>query len=204
MESEEILVAIQRAAETIATPNWADIASVGLSLLAVIVAGFVARRQNKISKQQADISEQQNKIALFEKRYDVYYEVMKIIGIGEELDYSESLTTSIMLDVLEAALEIKISNRQDISEISTAIVARILEAEHVLDQSIFLFPHVNETDIDNLLNNAAKFISFVEMSNKKEIDTRNDCVKNFYDASKGFKKKYLKMIMEKLDLTGSA
>lgn len=79
METEEILVAIQKAAETIATPNWAAILSVVISLLAVVVAGFVAWRQygitkmqNDISQKQAEIAEQQNRIALFEKRYELY------------------------------------------------------------------------------------------------------------------------------------
>lgn len=79
METEEILAAIQKAAETIATPNWADIASVGLSLLAVVVAGFVAwkqigiaRSQNIISKMQTQIADKQNQIALFEKRFELY------------------------------------------------------------------------------------------------------------------------------------
>lgn len=79
METEEILTAIQRAAETVATPNWADKLSVIISLLAVIVAGFVAwrqygiaKRQNEISEQQAKIMDQQNKIAIFDKQFELY------------------------------------------------------------------------------------------------------------------------------------
>lgn len=85
METEEILAAIQKAAETIATPNWADIASVGLSLLAVVVAGFVAWKQNAISLKQAEIAEQQNKIVLFEKRYTVYEITKKLVRVAEEI-----------------------------------------------------------------------------------------------------------------------
>lgn len=210
METKDIFEAIQKAAETIATPNIAAWLSVVLSFLAIVVASIVAwkqgmimKTQNDIAQKQAAISEQQNKIALFEKRYDVYYEVVKIIGIGEELDSSEPMTISAILDALEAALGIKVSNRKDTSAISTTIVARILEAEHILDQSMFLFPHVSETDIDNLLNSAAEFIGFVEMSDKEKLDMENAYVKNFSETSKEFKEKYLKMITEKLDLTGS-
>lgn len=210
METKDIFEAIQKAAETIATPNIAAWLSVVLSFLAIVVASIVAwkqgiimKTQNEIAQKQAAISEQQNKIALFEKRYDVYYEVVKIIGIGEELDSSEPMTISAILDALEAALGIKVSNRKDTSAISTTIVARILEAEHILDQSMFLFPYVSETDIDNLLNSAAEFIGFVEMSDKEKLDMENAYVKNFFETSKEFKEKYLKMITEKLDLTGS-
>ena len=79
METEEIFWAIQQAADTIATPNWADIASVGLSLLAVSVAGFVAWKQFKIANEQnaivlkqAEIADKQNQIALFDKRFELY------------------------------------------------------------------------------------------------------------------------------------
>lgn len=79
---DEILVAIQEAANTIATPNWADKLSALLSLLAIFAAGIVAWRQNKISREQTEISKQQmsiadkqNKIALFEKssKYMIFF-----------------------------------------------------------------------------------------------------------------------------------
>lgn len=76
---DEILIAIQNAANTIAAPNWADIAGVCVALAAVFVAFVVACRQNKIMKKQteimnaqASIAEYQNKIALFEKRLEIY------------------------------------------------------------------------------------------------------------------------------------
>lgn len=76
---DELLVAIQNAANTIATPNWADILGVFVSLAALFVAGFVAWRQNKILKRQTEImstqtsiADNQNKIALFEKRLEIY------------------------------------------------------------------------------------------------------------------------------------
>lgn len=76
---DELLVAIQEAANTIAAPNCADKLSVLLSLLAILAAGFVAWRQNKISREQTEISkrqteiaDRQNKIALFEKRHEIY------------------------------------------------------------------------------------------------------------------------------------
>ena len=64
---DELLVAIQNAANTIAAPNWADIMSACFSLFAIIVAGFVAWKQIEISRKQTDIADRQNKIALFEK-----------------------------------------------------------------------------------------------------------------------------------------
>lgn len=65
METEEFLKAIGKAAETIASPNYADKLALVLSLIAILCATGVAIFQVRISNQQ-------NKIALFEKRYKVY------------------------------------------------------------------------------------------------------------------------------------
>ena len=88
METEEIIVAIQEAAKTIATPNWAAILSVIISLFAVAVAGFVAWKQNKISEQQAKIMEQQNKIAIFDKQFELYDITTKCIQFAKGLSLS--------------------------------------------------------------------------------------------------------------------
>ena len=69
-------------------------AGVFMSLLAVIVAGLVAWKQNKISESQASIADKQNRIALFEKRLEIYdilwscrvsVEKMKLIEENEEI-----------------------------------------------------------------------------------------------------------------------
>lgn len=92
METNEILVAIQAAANTIATPNWAVVLSVVTALGAVAVAIIVAIKQNKIAEKQneiaerqAEIAEQQNKIALFKERYVVYSELYKFFTICSQI-----------------------------------------------------------------------------------------------------------------------
>lgn len=91
---DELLATIQNAANTIATPNWADIMSVCFSLAAVIVACIVAWRQNEISRKQTSIADKQNKIALFEKRLEIYdilsacrssVEILKSLGENEDM-----------------------------------------------------------------------------------------------------------------------
>ena len=91
---DEILVAIQDAANTIATPNWADILGVCFSLAAVIVACGVAKKQTEISRKQTDIADKQNKIALFEKRFEIYdilaicrasVQTMELIGKNDDI-----------------------------------------------------------------------------------------------------------------------
>lgn len=92
METEEIIAAITEAANTIARPNWAAVVSAVAAIFAVAVACIVAwkqcgiaKKQNEIVLKQAKIAEQQNMIALFEKRYDVYITVKKVVDIAEEI-----------------------------------------------------------------------------------------------------------------------
>lgn len=239
---DEILVAIQDAANTIATPNWADILSTIFSFAAIVVAGVIAWRQNKIAEEQTAIaakqnefsaeqtqiaakqmeftkeqtqiaenqdklverqiriSEQQNRIALFEKQYAVYRELAKIISIGEELDSQQMPTRNQLLDALETSWGIILTHEQDTHAKSVAIVKKVIEAEQIIAQSIFLFPNVNEKDIDDLLYSAAEFMGSVFFG--ENTDFKDVSVKNFINASKDFKEKYYDMIVEELNLTG--
>lgn len=197
---DEILVAIQEAANTIATPNWADIISVCFSLFAIIVAGIVGWRQNKIVLKQAEISEQQNKIALFEKRYAVYHELTKIVGIGEALDSRQMPARDELVDVIEASWGIFFTHEQDTHAKSVTIVKKLTEAEHIISQTIFLFPHVSEKDVDDLQLATAGFMGSVLLN--EEIDFESISLKMFINTSKNFKEKYLDMIVRELDLTG--
>lgn len=92
LETKEILDAIQKAAETIATPNCAAwlsaVASVGAVAVAIIIAikqNGIAKKQNEIAQRQVKISEQQNGIALFEKRYEFYQMVRDCLSVAQFL-----------------------------------------------------------------------------------------------------------------------
>ena len=52
-----------------ACATWAGVI---MSSVAIVVAGIVAWRQNEISRKQTDVADKQNKIALFEKRFEIY------------------------------------------------------------------------------------------------------------------------------------
>lgn len=51
---------------------WAIIISVGVALITIIATIYIFRRQENIIKDQLEVSNQQNKIALFDKRYTSY------------------------------------------------------------------------------------------------------------------------------------
>lgn len=133
---DELLVAIQNAANTIAAPNWADIMSVCLSLLAVVVASFVAWRQNEISRKQTDIADKQNKIALFEKRLEIY-EILMFCNSSVEIlklfDEDEDILKCLFTVFSETPKEQREYNRIDAKIYLTNCSLK-------LQQAAFFFP----------------------------------------------------------------
>lgn len=129
---EEMLFEIERianaAANTIASPNWADKLSVLLSFLAIVVAGHVALKQAKIS-------EQQNKIALFEKRYVVYENVCQAVKVAEEI--SKVGNPDDIWDVIQGVFDVWPSKESE--NTNTWRMSLILDIVEKLDQVEFLF-----------------------------------------------------------------
>lgn len=145
METEEILAAIQKAAETIATPNWASIlsalAACGAVVVAVIIAFkqiAIAKKQNEITEKQADIAEQQNKIAVFDKRYELYLATSKCVSL-ENFITTLFEGKDITIDDIHLLFAIAVKEPSD----DLKSINAFQEASNVcarLEQSEFLFP----------------------------------------------------------------
>lgn len=193
METEEIIVEIQKAAETIAKPNCAAWLSILLSLLAIVVAGYVALKQ-------ANISEQQNKIALFEKKYKVYCELFKIVNIGDQLDYPGPHTCFSLLHEVEVICGIKFTDKDDVNAQLREILTQIKQSEYIIKQSAFLFNCINEEDISKLIDALMDCMIFILKGKKKEINIKDSEISEFIKVSKSFNSKYLDSIETELTL----
>ncbi len=152
METEEILAAIQQAAETIAAPNWADKLALLVSFLAILVAAgvavYVAKKQNGISEKQADIAEQQNRIALFEKRYELYRLVSKCISLSGLISIVTRAVNNID-DVYRClAIEFDEISFEDIT--AQTINSKMMDIINRLELSEFLFSENISKQIQNL------------------------------------------------------
>lgn len=220
METEEILAAIQQAADTIAAPNWVAIASVAISFLAVIVAGFVAWKQskiaieqNKIAKKQGDIaasqaeiSEQQNKIALFEKKFFIYYEISKIVNLGQVISTYPQTTLKWIIDTELASLGC--TTAIDTKDPKKAILDSIFVSRTLtsIKQAVFLFPEIEEKDVNELCKKYIRFFYAVIIEASTNPDTTIEkftsaTKSDFIAVSEEFKTKYLSYIVQNLHLT---
>ena len=196
METEEILAAIQKAAETIATPNCADkvsvvisIISALISLVAVIVAGYVAwkqygitkkqneitKKQNEIAFKQVELADQQNRISLFRERYELYQLLEKCMNMSDFLktyqycDQNE-LYKCVFLYFDKIVLEIQCVGKD------RAIYA-IRDITNRLYQSEFLFSIEISNHIRLLANYLRNFTLLEEVYQSKEEFQK---IKNLY------------------------
>ena len=217
METEEILVSIQKAADTIATPNWAAIASVVISLLAVIVAAgvaiYIAQKQNKITERQteialkqAEIAEQQNRIALFEKRFLVFSEISKVIRIGQAISAQPKASLKWVLDT--ALVNFGYGPTIDTQDTKKILLDFIVVSHNLtaIQQAVFLFPEIEKEDVNKLCDKFLRF--FCEMIVK--VGTHPDATieqftsatkSNFIAVSEEFNTKYHTLIVQNLYLT---
>lgn len=107
-----------------------------MSFLAILVAGYVALKQIEISRIQADISDKQNKIALFDKRFSVYETARKCVHTANRIsEIAKNLDDVYDIFYVEFIGQQSL-NPADIENKNTALFFDITD---VLLQSEFLF-----------------------------------------------------------------
>lgn len=204
---EDLFVEIQNAARVIATPNYATWISAVAALGAVIVAVIVAVKQNKISvkqneiaKKQADISERQNRIALFEKRYEVYCELLKICNLSDQMNHVEGHQRTLLLREIEAIYEIEITNKNSINAQLSVAITRIKKSEYILHQSVFLFSNIDSENIQQLIDSLLNCMIFIIKKTNIPVSVNVPEVKSFIDRCNEFFMKYSITLEKELSL----
>lgn len=227
METNEILAAIQKAAETIATPNWAAwlsaIAALGAVIVAIIIAikqNKVAERQNEISKKQneiaekqteiaekqAKIAEQQNKIALFDKQYQVFAEIMKVIGIGQAIKTQPKATLKWVLNT--ALVEFGYDPTIDTADTGKTHLDSMVVSHNLtsIKRAVFLFPEIEKEDVNKLCDKFFRFFCELILEIGTHLDARieqftSTAKSDFITASEEINTKYHTLIIQNLYLT---
>lgn len=184
---DEILVAIQEAANTIAAPNCADKLSVFLSFLAILAAGFVAWRQNKISREQTEISkkqteisqeqvaiaDKQNRIALFEKRFEIYdilsscsasAQVIKMLNKNENEDVLQDL----FFVFVNNPMQHKNFNRDEARIYLTNCASKLQSASFFFSEEIVSYITAASVELLILANSDAKVDGPKKYEEKKQ------------------------------------
>lgn len=172
METKIILEAVKEAAEKIAAPNWADKMALLVSFLAMLIAAgvaiYVARKQNKIVLKQAEIAEQQNKIALFEKRFEVYETLRKCLNVSLLISCS---TKDCSLNSIYAAFHIEFGDWPYVSpqDDKSLWASGFYDVTNKLTQADFLFSEDVGKYIRNLVTAIHLLVSLIYVENSDKI-----------------------------------
>ncbi len=144
----ELLIEIQKAAEMIATPNRADRIEAIASIVAVVVSVIAFILAYKAADGQKTISKQQNKISLFNLRYDMYSHIFSCYTYA--------------CRVIDSAKEdndlLRLFPEKNIDFIGSMENSRVLIASQMVDflsnlyKAKFLFPYNIGNFVDKLAN----------------------------------------------------
>lgn len=198
MEMEEILAAIQKAADTIATPNCAAWLSILLSFLAIVVAGHVALKQAKIS-------EQQNRIALFEKRMECYTTIQNLLVVGKQMEDIE------VNKGVQVAFRVYLGQPENIVDnISvTVFAAQLKQKQAIVVSGEFLFPHYDTELLQKIIDVGVELIMQTATHDMESanapLSARAEQLKTKYcQLCKQYESTYLESMEEELQLNDLA
>ena len=166
--------------------NW-DAISACAAWAAVVVSGLAIYFAIQAPKK---IAEEQNRIALFEKRYEVFQLFERCVSFNKALQKSETIDDMrkdcmLLFDELKyEELDFKI------------VMKKVYIFEHTLHQMEFLFPGISEKDVHELYSSLWKvFMAIIGDENVTE------CKKDYINTMSEFAHKYHKTIWNELTLT---
>mgnify|MGYP001123291058 CR=1 FL=1 len=192
---EAIVYAIQNTTKS----GWIDWVSVVISLIGVVlsfVAIIVAARV------PIKIAKQQDKIGLFEKRYECYTVIQKILVISEQI---KPCTTKM---AVVSAFKLWFGDKKDFAknESYTEYVIVLKSEEVKLVAGQFLFPEYNAEMLSEIINEATTLIEACSVHSTTEKEgpySREAGISKdrFCALCDQFKEKYVKQIESELQLT---
>ena len=152
------------------------------------------------------VADQQNKIALFEKRIFVYDEISKVISVAKAISKNKKGPIKQAFDAFVIRLGYNLTVDAEHPGSTFANFAAIVQTTEYISQAAFLFPEISEDDTDNL---SLAFINFFTQFIRKVLDSPEltmdkftiDERSAFIRACEDFHKKYNASMMEHLNLT---
>lgn len=180
---EELIKVIQE----LGNLSWIDYVQLGLTIITIIISALALFYAIKIPKR---IAEDQNRIALFDKRYEVFQLFERCVSFNKVLQNSETIDDMrkdcmLLFDELRyEELDFKI------------VMKKVYIFEHTLHQMEFLFPGISEKDVHELYSSLWKVLVAI-------IDDENvtECKKDYINIMSEFAHKYHKTIWNELTLT---
>lgn len=189
MESE-MIQALQTIADNIqaaSQPGWVECLSILISLVSVVVSGIAIWFAIRVPKQIAD---RQDKIALFEKRFECFqlfkqcYVLYRRSKDGEEIKGIKEQCYH-MLEIEEST---------DLTK--EIFKSKLNHFERLLHQMEFLFPEINEEDVSKLYTSLLVYIGDI-LTEEKDDKAKQ----NYIETMKKFRSKYSNTIWDSMTIS---
>ena len=180
---EELIKAI----EELGNLSWIDYVQFGLTIITILISAFALFYAVRVPKK---IAEEQNKIELFDKRYEVFQLFERCVSFNKALQKSETVEDMrkdcmLLFDELKyEELDFKI------------VMKKVYTFEHSLHQMEFLFPNISEKDVHELYTSLWKVLMAIIGD-----ENVNECKKGYINTMSEFAHKYHKRIWNELTLT---
>ncbi len=178
----EIVEAINKLGEI----SWMDYVQLGATVLSIIISALAVFYAIKVPKK---IAEEQNKITLFEKRYEIFHFYELCFDFCDRL-FRHRDKIDLQDDCMLFFEGMKFEELND-----DIVKTRIFEFEHILHQLVFLFPTVSDNDVKNLY--MALWRAVVAIVDDKDVE---QCRKAYVETMKSFSDKYQKMIFTEMSI----
>ena len=180
---EELIKAIQE----LGNLSWIDYVQLGLTIVTILISALALFYAIRVPKK---IAEEQNKIALFDKRYEVFQLFERCVSFNKALQKSET-EEEMRKDCMLLFDELKYE------ELDFKIVMKkVYTFEHTLHQMEFLFPGILENDVHELYTSLWKVLMAIIGD-----ENVNECKKDYINTMSEFAHKYHKTIWNELTLT---
>lgn len=152
------------------------------SILAILAAGIVAWRQNEISRKQTDIADKQNKIALFEKRFEIY-DILSSCSASAQvikmLNKNENVLQYLFFVFINNPMQHKNFNRDEARIYLTNCASKLQSASFFFSEEIVSYITAASVELLILANADAKVDGPKKYEEKKQ---------NYFEAIKNIDK----------------
>lgn len=172
----------------------ATVTSIIISAIAVFVAvripKQIAVQQNQMTKQIAD---DQNRIALFEKRYKLYILIQNYLTCASHIKDITDINDIILYFSIYFLEPEEVMERKS----GAHMLLRLVQTEDLLISGIFLFRNYNCEAIKKIINNAIELMNVIYEGDLSEIYNKRD---EFCENCQAFEDNDLKKLEEELKL----
>lgn len=165
-----------------AVAAWAGVA---MSFVAIMIAIWIPKR----------IADRQDKIALFEKRYSAYSEILNVLSLAKDFEHFHKCTLyEYFIGVL---LTLNYPEPESMTPNTFIYHLKIDYTTSLIKQSAFLFPNIQKDDADELSKEFRHFFVCLETvpskqkMNVEKYRKEDASMADFFKISEFFSNKYL-------------